>query len=198
MHLKIRPFVSLFAVTALSACASVSPAGLIAAARLDPLNTPPNQIAVAVGVPQQFRLRSGDARLRISFKGGAAAATVQVQEAVPLQFARSGGARSDAPVGSAGEAVYIAHLAAEDADAFARAQAEIRALRQKGVAGNGSLNVEIVAGCYVGAPPARLPVSSWLETNAGDGFVALTRQVDLFASLDSKTASALRARLHPC
>lgn len=198
MHLNIRPLVSLFAVTALSACASVSPAGLIAAARLDPLNTPPNQIAVAVGVPQQFRLRSGDARLRISFKGGTAAATVQVQEAVPLQFARSGGARRDAPVGNAGETVYVAHLAAEDAAAFARAQAEIRALRQKGVPGSGSLNVEIVGGCHVGALPAKLPVSSWLETNAGDGFVALTRQVDLFASLDSKTASTLRARLHPC
>lgn len=198
MHLKIHPLVALFAVTALSACASVSPAGLIAAARLDPLNTPPNQIAVAVGVPQHFRLRSGDARLRIGFKGGSAAATVQVQETVPLQFALNGGARSIGPVGNAGETVYVAHLAAKDAAAFARAQAEIRALRQKGVSGSGSLNVEIVAGCFAGSPPAQLPVSTWLQTDAGDGFVALTRKVDLFASLDSKTATALRARLHPC
>lgn len=51
----------------LIACSSVTPRGLIAASRLDPLNSDAAKLAVAVGVPNTVRLVDGDAEFALSF-----------------------------------------------------------------------------------------------------------------------------------
>ncbi|MGP1253202.1 MAG: hypothetical protein ACTS10_02235 [Kiloniellales bacterium] len=181
---------------ALSACASVSPAGLIAASRLDPLNTPPSEIAVAIGVPGSLRLADGDAELRIAFTGGSAASTVLIDETASLQL-RLVSAGEPQP-NSDEEVVYAAHLAAEDATRIAAAQAEIRALRARGIEGKGALGVTVVGGCLLESPLRVLPVSTWLQTDREDGFVSLTREQDIFRVLDESDAAALRAHLIPC
>lgn len=195
MHLEIWKLVALLAVPALASCATLSPTGLIAASRLDPLNTPPDQIAVAVGVPESIRLQSGDAKLRIAFASGATSSSVVVDEQLPLQMHLGGSA---APQGRAGETVYLAHLKPDDAARFAAAQAKIRDLRARGTVGSGRLNVEVTSGCFVGLLPDRLPVSSWLRTDPGDGFVQLTDATDVYAALGAQAAAVLRGRLQPC
>lgn len=180
----------------LSACASVNPAGLIAASRLDPLNTPPAEIAVAVGVPDTVRLADGDAELRIAFTGGSAAPDILVDETAPLQLRPI---TTGAPQpNSDSEAVYAARLAAGDAARIARAQAEIRALRARGIDGQGTLTVTVTGGCLLESPLRALPVSTWLQTDPEDGFVSLTREQDLFRALGESDAAALRAQLIPC
>lgn len=74
----------------LAGCSTLSPAGMIAASRLDPQGTPPDQIALAVGVPETIRLASGDARLRLSFAGGTEASTVVIEETAPLELTLAG------------------------------------------------------------------------------------------------------------
>ena len=189
-------FVGLACALTLSACASVNPAGLIAASRLDPLNTPPAEIAVAVGVPGTVRLADGDAELRIAFTGGSAGSAVLVDEMAPLRL-RPVTAGQPQP-NSDGEIVYSARLAAEDAVRIAAAQAEIRALRARGIDGRGVLSVAVTGGCLLESPLRGLPVSTWLQTDPEDGFVSLTRRQDVFRALDESDAAALRAHLIPC
>lgn len=180
----------------LSACNSITPEGVIAASRLDPLNTPPSEIAIAVGVPGTLRLADGDAELRLTFTGGDAASTFRVEETASLQL-RPVTVGKPQPNSDA-EVVYSARLAAEDAGRVAAAQAEIRDLRARGIDGQGTLSVTVTGGCLEAPPISTLPVSTWLQTNPEDGFVSLTRRQDLFRALDERDTAALRAQLVPC
>jgi hypothetical protein len=180
----------------LCACTSLSPSGLIAASRLDPLGTPPDQIGMAVGAPNSVRLASGDVVLRIAFQGNAAGSPVLIKEAVPLQLTadETGIITANGPQ----EILYLATLLPEDAARFAAAQNAIRAARQQGVEGTGSLNIELVGGCTLGQAPTTLPFSTWLNTPSTQGYVPLTRQVNAFELIDAGISDALRERLHPC
>ncbi|MEM8694173.1 MAG: hypothetical protein AAGG57_20190 [Pseudomonadota bacterium] len=189
-------FVGIASSLILSACASVNPAGLIAASRLDPVNTAPAEIAVALGVPETVRLRDGDAVFRIVFESEDPDARSLVDETVPLlvrEIDDSGPLPS-----AAGEIVYTARFAPEDAVRIAEAQAKIRAFRAQGIEGQGTLGVMVDGGCVAGPALDALPVSTWLQTNPEAGFVSLTRRQDVFKALDERNAKALRAQLAPC
>jgi len=196
MHKGSFSSLVLLIVGSLSACSAVTPAGLIAASRLDPLGTPADQISVGVGVPLSVRLNSGDAVLRIAFRGGTSSSTVLIEEEVPLKLTidRAGLIRAN----SADEQVYIASLAPEDAARFSAAQAAIKNARAQGAEGNGSLTVQVIRGCYRGTQPAGLPVSTWLRTSDADAFVPLTRQIDAFDTFGRDGTSAVRRILAPC
>ena len=183
-------------VVTTSACTSISPAGLAAASRLDPLNTPPSEIAVAVGVPDTLRLADGDAVFRIAFRGGSEATPIAMDEAAPLDLSAPGeaGPRPNAT----DERVYIARIPPADAPRIEAAQAEIRALRADGIKGEGALVIEVVGGCYIGAAPERLAISTWLRTSPTDGFVPLTRRQDIARGIGDAEAALLLATLDPC
>ncbi|MEN0001337.1 MAG: hypothetical protein AAF940_10665 [Pseudomonadota bacterium] len=183
-------------IATLWGCSTLNPAGLVAASRLDPLNTAPSQIAVAVGVPSALRLDDGDAEIRMAFRGGTDAAPVFLEEAAPLQLSQSTG---NGPVpNAAGERVYIARIAEEDADAIAQLQSEIRAYRASGRRGQGSLTIGLVGGCYEEALPGAIKVSTWLQTDPDNRFVPLTNRSDVARSLGEPAAAQLRAKLRPC
>ncbi|GGK22967.1 hypothetical protein [Salinarimonas ramus] len=188
--------VVLFLPALLAACAGISPSGLVAAARLDPLNSDPGAITVGVGLPETIRLRDGDAILRIAFTREGADEAV-VDEAVPLAVAE-GASRADAPRAEPGERIFLAGVAADDAARFRAAQARIRALRAQGVRGSGSLTVTVRAGCRTGEVPDTLPTRTFLRTSPDAGFATLTRSPDLFALLGEEAARGLRERLVPC
>ena len=183
-------------LTAVSACGSVTPGGLVAASRLDPLNTPPSQIALAVGVPRALRLADGDAEFRIAFRGGTAASTILLEEVAPLDLSASdpAGPRPNAP----DETVYVARIAPEDAPRIAALQREIRNQRAAGASGEGSLTVRVVGGCLDGTPPEGIAVSTWLRTDPSDGFVPLTRREDLARALGAQQAALLQSAQQPC
>ena len=196
---KLRPFralATLVVATTAAACSTLNPAGLVAASRLDPLNTPPSEISVAVGVPETLRLADGDAEFRIAFRGGSAASTIMLDEVAPLRLSAVG---SEGPRPSASdETVYIARIAPEDAGRIAAVQQEIRDLRAAGTDGDGSLTVKVVGGCFVGAPPEEIAISTWLQTDPSDGFVQLTRRQDVTRALGARDAAMLMSQLSPC
>lgn len=196
-RLTLLPNMSLLALMPLlAACTSLSPAGLLAARKLDPVNTPPADIAVAVGVPQTLRLGDGDASFRLAFSGGTPSATVRLDETVPLRIAASDG---EGPAPNApGEAVYVARIAPADAGRIAAVQREIRQLRASGMTGQGSLSISVTGGCLIGPAPDILTVSTWLQTDPAEGFVALTRRQDIARAIGENAAGTLRAQLRPC
>ncbi|WP_227270755.1 hypothetical protein [Roseobacter weihaiensis] len=195
-NFTLPALLSLACALTLSACASVNPAGLMAASRLDPLNTAPTEIAVAVGVPDTLRLANGDVQLYMGFKGGSATSTVIVEETVPLQV--SPVTAGELQPNADGELIYAARLAPEDAARIARAQAEIKQLRARGIEGQGTLSVAVTGGCLVEPLLDTLLISTWLQTSPEDGFVSLTRQQDVFRVLGESDAAALRSQLVPC
>lgn len=183
-------------ISALWGCSSLNPAGLVAASRLDPLNTAPSQIAVAVGVPNALRLEDGDAEIRMAFKGDTEASPMFREEAAPLQLRL---ASDEGPVPNAtDERIYVARIAEEDAAAIAELQSEIRAYRASGRRGQGSLTIGLMGGCYEDELPGAIKVSTWLQTDPNDRFVPLTSRSDVARALGEPAATQLRAKLRPC
>ena len=176
-------FLSVLAFSAvfLSACGSLSSRGLVAASQLDPVTTPPADVALAITVPQTLQLADGDAVLRISY--GDAARTI-VDTEVPLTIAPA-----TASVGiraQLGDTLYVARVAEGDAEIFAAAQEEIRALRPTVQDGRGTLAIMVTGGCRTGPPLNALPVSTWFQTHPAAEFVPLTRQMDLSDELKKR------------
>ncbi|MEM8854766.1 MAG: hypothetical protein AAGD34_13775 [Pseudomonadota bacterium] len=194
--LLLKALVGLACALTLSGCLSVNPAGLIAASRLDPLNTAPSDIDVAVGVQDNVRLTDGDAEFRIAFRSDGATSAFLVDETVPLQLRPITNGTPEPNADD--EIVYSARFADEDAARIAAAQAQIRALRARGIDGKGTLGVSVVGGCLVGATLNSLRVSTWLQTNPQDGYVSLTRGQDMLRAVGESDAAALRAQLVPC
>lgn len=177
---KVKPFpiIPPLLLLLLASCGSLSPAGLRAASRLDPLTTPAGDVALAISVPETVRLTDGDAVLRITF---AEQGRSLVDTQVPLAITRETPDGLDAP--EAGQALYVGRVAGAEAQAFSAAQAEIRRLRAAGSAGTGSLQIQVNSGCRLGPPLQSLPVSSWLRPAPGAAFVPLTRRVDILDRL---------------
>ena len=193
-----RPFIvpALICALAATACTTVTPGGLVAASRLDPLNTPFDQIGVAVGVPVNVRMKAGDATMQIALRTGDAASDTVVEETVRLvlEHDAAGTVRETA----ADERVYLATLDPDDADRFAQAQADIRAARARGIKGTGSLSVSITDGCYVGERPETFLTRTWIRMSPDDAFVPLTRRTEVSRLVGSAKGDALTGRLARC
>ncbi|MEM6481950.1 MAG: hypothetical protein AAF681_08905 [Pseudomonadota bacterium] len=189
------PFAVLLAM-GLTACGAVTPAGFMAVSRLDPLTTPPGDIAFALEVPQTLRLTDKDAELRLRLIDDQDTAEVWVDERVPLEIRPASetelsGARTD-------RALYVATVSERDAETLAAAQRQILDIRAQGQRGRGSLSIQVVGGCLQGESLDGLPVSTWLQTDPSADFVPLTRERDVFDSLEPTERRALQARLERC
>lgn len=188
------PFlVSALAIT-LAGCSSLTPAGLIAASRLDPLDTAPGDLAVAVSVPSQVRLRDGDAMLSLTFAPDDASKT-PVAASVPLSVAEN----ADSPTPpSDGTTVYTFAFAPDAAAQLTSAQTRIKAMRASGIEGKGSLSIGVDGGCLTGELNGSFSVATWLKTSPQASFVSLSRETDLFVALPPEDGAELEAALMPC
>lgn len=179
----------------LTACTSVTPAGLRAAMQLDPLETPPAALSVAVSVPRNVALSDGDVFMSLGFVPEDAGVTEPVLAKVPLSVVESGTAPAPR---SPEDRVYVLMLDQSAALELAAAQSRIQALKAQRVKGQGSLSVAVEGGCVEGLLENSFPVATWLRPNPAEDFVQLTRRTDFFAALDQAEAQALRAQLLPC
>ena len=172
-------------------CGSVTPAGLIAAARLDPIETPPSDIAIAISVPEILRLNDGDAML---FLGFAPDDADPIGATVPLTISTEPGPQTP----DAGEAIYVFAFSVPDAAELSAIQAQIRALKAEDTAGTGTLSVQINGGCLTDDLPERLQVATWIRTSPTQAFVSLTRQTDFLEALPEQERVAFVKNLQAC
>lgn len=192
----LKPLLSLCLVAAvLAGCGSVTPAGLTAAARLDPVLTPPGDLTVAFGAPDALRLRDGDVMFRLAFTPDDPAVAEPVAASVPLSVLEG---TMPPRATAAGEVVYVLGFSAQNAARLSAVQQQIIALGDRNVDGKGSISINVQSGCLSRDLGDSLPVSSWLRTDPEARFVRLTRQVDLFDVLPEAERAALEAKLEPC
>lgn len=179
----------------LAGCSSVSPAGLIAAARLDPLETSPGDIAVAVSVPEALQLRDGDAVLYLGFVPDDPAVAAPVAATVPLSVSESMvGPRAALP----GERVYVFGFTPATAAQLEDVQARIKTLKAEDVQGEGTLSIGVEGGCVVDDLGDALPVATWLRTGPEAKFVTLTNATNLFDLMSSEEKAELKAEISQC
>ncbi|MEL7256059.1 MAG: hypothetical protein AAGL23_17945 [Pseudomonadota bacterium] len=183
---------TLLILLSLIACASVTPAGLIAASRLDPLDSDARKIAVALGVPDRLQLSDGDAQFQISYLSDGDS----IVETVPLQV-RPASAQGPAAADPR-QIVYLADFSPENAARISSAQSRIKALKAAGVDGEGSISISVTGGCVAGDPLMELPVTTWLRTDPDRDFVRLTRTQDMLQTLPPAQAHALTEDLRLC
>ncbi|MEO0385846.1 MAG: hypothetical protein AAF234_20110 [Pseudomonadota bacterium] len=191
--MKTSMFLGAIAI-AVSGCSSISPAGMVAVSRLDPLETAPSDLSVAVSVSNQMHLRDGDAKLYLAFEPDKASVP-PVAVSVPLSIIET----DDIPrPPSDGRLIYTFAFSPEDAAQLAITQTQIKNLRAQGIEGEGTLSIGVEGGCLTGDLNGLLPIATWIKTSPQASFVSLTRETDLFAALSEEDRLALNAALVPC
>ena len=184
----------LAALGLVAACGQMTPSGLVQASRLDPVGTSPQDIAVAVTVPENIKLRSGDATLYLGFRpedGSGSAVGVSV----PLTKLDE---KPDSVVTRPNEAVHVFGFTPENAMLLADVQAQIKALKDANIPGEGTLSISISAACYVGELDQIPLASTWLKTGAGAQFTQFTRATNLYDLFDAASAGDGAAGLRQC
>lgn len=178
----------------LTGCSAVSPSGLIAAAQLDPLKTDPSDISIAVGVPEVLRLADGDAQLFFGFAPDGANTPPPVGTTVPLTVSTEAGSLTP----NAGQRIYVFGFGTSEAAHLTAVQDRIRALKDRGLTGTGTLSVGITGGCLTGTLTDNLPVATWIQTSSDGAFVLLTRPTNFLDTLPDQERLQLIERLQPC
>lgn len=179
----------------LAGCGSVSPAGLIAASRLDPLETPPGDIAVAVSVPEALRLRDGDAVLHLGFVPDDPSVADPVVATVPLSVSED---RLGPREAQSGERIYVFGFSPTTAAQLKDVQTRIKALQADDIDGEGTLSIGVEGGCLEGDLGDALPVATWLRTGPEAKFVTLTNATNLFDLTSSEEQAELKAEISRC
>ena len=188
-------FFAITVATFLSGCGSITPGGLIAASRLDPLETSPGDLTFAVSVPETLRLRDGDAELEFAFLPDGNTPDQPVAVNVPLSLRASpDGPRQAEP----GETIYVLGLAPNAATQLSAWQDQVKGLRAQGIEGKGSLNISMGGGCLIRPLTDGFPFATWLRTEADAKYIQLTRTADLFELLDASELDLFRKGLAPC
>jgi hypothetical protein len=162
--------------------------------RLDPVETPPSDLSIAVSVPEVLRLSNGDASLYLGFLPDDTGIADPVDTTVFLTISSETGPRSP----NSGEAIYVFGFSASAAKQLSAVQSQIRSLRTSGIAGSGTLSVAVVGGCLTGDLDGTLKVSTWLRTSPSGSFVPLVRETDILNELHQQERAQLLAGLNPC
>jgi len=188
-------FFAMVVAAFLSGCGSITPGGLIAASRLDPLETSPSNLSFAVSVPEALRLRDGDAELELAFLPDGNTPDQPVAVNVPLSL-RAGpdGPRQAEP----GETIYVLSLTPNAATQVSVWQGQVKALRARGIEGKGSLGIGMAGGCLIRPLTDGFPFATWIRTDAGAEYVQLTRNADLFKLLDAEKLDLFKKGLTRC
>lgn len=184
-HLK-----SLWRTTCLAAF--VAAAGLASANESGTLaDMVADDLAFAVAVPDGFRLENGDATLEVQYAVG----STTLHETISLSISRSETFAS--AVDTTGD-VYVGSLGAAAKQQFEQFQQAVARNEASGVDGNGGLSVSVTGGCFSGAPLNELPISTWVQMDASQGYVEVIQDQDLFSMLDQPTRQRLMANLRHC
>ena len=175
----------------LSACGTLVPSTAARLAAFSPLEANPSDIAVALILPQELRVREDGAKLELiaqrsdtgeEFKGAYTLAETPANAA-------------DFGADAAANARFYA-IRPADADEMRKAQDKVKAWKAAGLSskGSGSIGIGLDA-CTTGAAPAPdARVSAYIRTAPGAAFLPLIEKAQLIQLLGAE----LLAQLKPC
>lgn len=150
-----------------------------------------DDLAFAVAVPDGFRLENGDATLEVQYEAGA----TTLNETISLNISRS--ANFARAVDGTGD-VYIGSLGTAAKQQFEQFQQAVARNEATGENGSGGLSISVTGGCFSGKPLDELPISTWVQIDASQGYFEIIQNQDLFSLLDQPTRQRLIANLRSC
>ena len=182
-----------FAFLALSACASVNPVGLARLAAMDPLSADPQQISVAVRLPQALKLRTGDLVMVLKTNGVEGPGAIDETFSLAVSDAAAGDAGVIAP--ETGERLQTARVAPQDVERLRATQAKARALKAEGGAkGKGSLTVSAKGGCKMAElGDADLMMNLYMQTEANGEWFPVVSALNLRRALGAEMLAKILA-----
>ncbi|MBR0557131.1 hypothetical protein J5J10_15690 [Ciceribacter sp. L1K23] len=168
----------------LSSCTTVDPQTAAKLAALSPLDADPGQLRVAIKLPAPLELGNGNALLTMGWSPGGG---VPIHHTYRLNVTETPNAIAGLEVLlGPGEKLVVLSLAARDVVGLRAFQGKIRAEKQEGSDGKGSLSVRISGGCWQGDFPAatsRLPFEIWLRTSPHEDYLPLVQNANLMDGL---------------
>lgn len=178
-------FAGLIATGVLTGCTSLGTpvTSLVQLSQLDPLESDPSNMRLAVRAPSVLKFRDGDVKLAMGFDGGSAETRFSDVFAADIDngvIATPGIDRSSLD----GQTFAVASLTPEAAARMMAMQKRIKALRAAGIQGKGSLTVSATACKTVDDLPKPLPITAWLQPSPDKNFLMLLRQMDLGQMLE--------------
>jgi len=183
--------VGLLMLCALAGCTTMPVTTMVKLARTDFTTVDPAELRIAVKLPQGLRPRPQGVRLRL---------IVTVDEVKQEQaFVLADLDNADELLSLAGElskgyAIYAFRLDPADLPRLLAMRAEM--LERKARGGRGSLTLNVAAeACRTGPLPKVTLLTTFLRTDRGGDFFALTRDVDLRKIVPTETGAEL---IPPC
>lgn len=183
-------------VVALAGCLSVTPGGIMEAARFDPLTTNPADFGAGLGVPDTIRLSDGDAMMMLTYSV-AGEAGPRVNERFVLEVAESTGV-AGTPTPNSDERIYVARLSHTDVLRMKDVQARIQSYKLEGIEGKGSFSIGLQGGCATRLPLTTLPVRTFMRTRSGSPHVEIMRRTDLLARLPAIERKKVLGSIRTC
>lgn len=151
----------------------------------------PAELAFAIAVPDAFQLAAGDANFTVEYRTNAAS----LEESFDLTLAQTtlinGQNSPDRPV-------YVGRLSTSDQQRLREMQSAIAQAESAGQHGDGSASLSVTGGCFTGAAPTEIPISTWIRTDLDEGYMEVIREQDLLSMLDGPTRKQLIDNLRIC
>ena len=176
------------------ACSSLTTAGLRAVSSLDPVETDPAHLQAAIGVDNAFRLRTGDARLTISYRLDGTEVPV-ISEEFKLEITAATGSEGLQP--DPGEAIFVARIAEADLSRARDTQARIKVLRQS-KSGSGDVSINVSSGCLTKPLPEKVPLRTFVRSHQAGKFVQLTGIENILDLLTEDQVQKVRQDFPAC
>lgn len=179
----------LLVVSLLSACAGTPIVSMWKLRNLNPLETDPAHISIAVVTHKGIQLQDGSTSLKMGF------ASELPEHNFTDEFIASIERNADpAPLQAnlkADQAVTLFYLNPAVAAAMRTTQNRIRAIRDSQIEGSGSMSVSIHSGCSIGPKPDHLEADIYVQFNPRDGYILLNQNLDLFKMAERSGQSGL-------
>jgi len=179
------------ALTLLPGCTSMPVTSMVKLMRTDFTHIDPSVLRVAVKLPQTVKPRRGGVKLKLTLATDGAK---QEREFVLDDLNDPAELLSLRAEVSRGTAIHAFRLEPADVARVIAMRDEMLAAKQRGA--KGSLTIGVSAdGCRAGPLPDKVPLTTYLRTEADGEFFALARDIDLRAAV---SAEQLATKLPPC
>ena len=162
----------------LMACAGMPFSSMLKMRNLEPLETDPAQISIAIITHKGLAFRDGDTSLAIGFRSDNAEHNFQNTFVASLDHNPNIKVLQEER--GSDENITLFYLAEEAANEMRETQNKIKAIRNADTEGEGSLSINVNTGCFKEKKPDSLYASIFVKFNNEQGYILMNRGLDLF------------------
>jgi len=165
-----------------SGCTSLTFTGIYHLVQIEPFNTEPEQLKVAVRTHRYIKINNGDVVINLSYRADDLSLNIEEKYLVNVVNANSLDYTDENLVdGKAdNESITIMALSQDDAKSLLKAQQQLRDYQATGKKGNGSIRVSIENLCYTHLlTQEATEIDMFLHTNKDVGYFLFLEDLNL-------------------